>query len=127
MKVNVGFEEAGVDLKHHFSSGVYAKETRIPAGLRLKQHAHPFDHMSILASGTVRVRADGWVESFRGPAVLEMKAGVVHEVEAVTDATWFCLHATDETDPDKVDQRILGEQDAVDSDRGRPVAGPARQ
>lgn len=107
MRTNVGFEEAGVDLKHHFSSGVYAKETRIPAGVRLQQHRHSFDHMSILASGVVNVRANGWVECFRGPAVIEMKAGAAHDVEAITDAVWFCLHATDETDPNKVDHELL--------------------
>ena len=103
MNFNVGFEEHGIDLRHHFSGGVYAKETRIPMGKKLLQHKHPFDHMSILASGEVLVRAGGWVEKMKGPAVIDMKAGISHEVEALTDAIWFCVHKTDETDPDKID------------------------
>lgn len=89
--------------------GLYAKETHIPAGTKLTQHVHPFDHLSILASGSVLVRADGWVESYAAPAAITIKAGIAHEVEAATDTVWFCLHATDETDPEKVDHAILGQ------------------
>lgn len=105
---NQGFSETGVDLTHHFSSGVYAKETRIPAGIRLTQHKHDFDHMSILASGLVIVRANGYAESFSGPAVFNMPAGVSHEVEAVSDVVWFCVHATEQTDPEKIDHELVG-------------------
>jgi quercetin dioxygenase-like cupin family protein len=100
---NDGFAEYGIWLTHHFSSGVYAKQVDIPAGRILQQHAHTFDHLSILASGKVIVRADGWVESYCGPAAITIRAGVVHEVESLTDAVWFCIHATDETDIGKVD------------------------
>ncbi len=98
---------AGVGIFHHFSGGVYAKQTHIPAGVSLTQHVHSFDHLSILASGSVMVRADGWVESYTGPAAIEIKAGVAHEVEALTDATWFCVHKTDETDPEKIDAELI--------------------
>ena len=98
---------AGVGISHHFAGGVYAKETRIPAGARLMQHVHAFDHLSVLASGSVIVRSDGWVESYSGPAVLTIKAGSAHEVDAITDAVWLCIHATDETDPEQVDAGLI--------------------
>ncbi len=99
----------GVDLVHHFASGVYAKETRIPAGVVMTQHVHPFDHLSILASGTVAVTVDdASMGAITGPACINILAGKVHSVTAITDAVWFCIHATDETDPEKVDAEILG-------------------
>jgi len=100
-------DEAGVGIVHHFAAGLYAKETHIPAGIKLTQHVHQFDHLSLLASGDVLVRADGWVEQYKGPAMLTIRAGVVHEVEAVTDAAWFCLHGTSETDPEKIDAALI--------------------
>jgi quercetin dioxygenase-like cupin family protein len=99
--------DAGIDVEHHFGGGVYAKDTRIPAGTKLEQHAHPFDHLSILAYGTAAVEADGVRQVVAGPRALLIKAGTVHSVEAITDVVWFCIHATDETDPSKVDDVIL--------------------
>ena len=42
-------------INHHFSAGVYAKETLIPAGHVLVQHKHKFSHLSILASGSIEL------------------------------------------------------------------------
>ena len=45
-------------INHHFSAGVYAKETLIPAGHVLVQHKHKFSHLSILASGSIELMVD---------------------------------------------------------------------
>lgn len=100
-------DEAGVGILHHFGGGMYAKETQIPRGVKLTQHVHSFDHMSILAAGKVMVRAGGWIECFQAPKLIEIKAGIAHEVEALTDATWFCLHATNETEADRIDEGLI--------------------
>lgn len=97
----------GVGITHHFGGGVYSKETRIPAGLSLVQHRHEFDHLSILASGRVRVSIDGEASEVQGPACLVIKAGAAHEVVSITDAVWYCIHATDCTDAARVDQELL--------------------
>lgn len=111
MEFNQGFGDMGVGIAHHFSSGVYAKETVIPKGTQLYQHKHPFDHLSILASGTVLVEQFGAEsKTFTGPACLTIAAGIEHAVTALTDAVWFCVHATDCTDPDKIDH-VLTQHD----------------
>ena len=98
--------DAGCEITHHFSSGVYAKQVDIPAGLELFQHRHKFDHMSILASGRVLVRRGDERREYIGPAVIEIKAGVHHAVLALTDAVWFCVHHTHEIDPEKIDHEV---------------------
>lgn len=96
-----------VGIRHHFGGGVYAKETLIPAGLKLTQHEHSFDHLSVLASGSVLV-GDGVVsQRYDAPACVLIKAGIPHEVVSITDAVWYCIHATEETDPAKVDERLI--------------------
>jgi quercetin dioxygenase-like cupin family protein len=97
----------GVGITHHFGGGVYAKETRIPAGRMLGQHAHRFDHLSILASGRVRVTVDGESREVEGPACLVIAAGKVHEVLSLTDAVWYCIHATNCTEADEVDAELI--------------------
>lgn len=103
---------AGVGISHHFGGGVYAKETAIPAGASLQQHAHPFEHLSWLSSGTVMVEVEDEGEIVTGPRMLTIAAGKRHRVTALTDALWLCIHATEETDPAAVDAAILNEDPA---------------
>lgn len=94
-------------LAHHFGGGVYAKETRIPAGLCLQQHIHAHDHLSILAEGVVEVTVDGRAQCYRSPAAITIAAGKSHQVKALVNSVWYCVHATEETDPDKVDAVLI--------------------
>lgn len=96
-------------IEHHFGAGVYAKETRIPAGFLLGKHTHDFDHLSILASGTVRLFVNGEPREVTGPACLTIEAGKEHQVQAITDAVWYCVHATDCTDVEKIDKVLIKE------------------
>lgn len=104
---NVGRMECDLGTLHHFSDGLYAKEMRIPAGYVAGTHAHQYSHLSILASGRAIVRTDEQSKEYRAPACLEIKSSVHHTIEALEDCVWFCIHATDESDPDKVDVVLI--------------------
>lgn len=103
-----GRYDADLQVQHHFSAGVYAKEIHVPAGHTVGQHAHTFDHLSLLARGTVIVHTDEMTQTFQAPACITIKAGIHHEITALTDTVWYCIHATDVTDPDKVDESLTG-------------------
>lgn len=94
-------------IAHHFGGGVYVKETRIPANMRLTQHVHKHDHLSVLISGEVIVSVDGVQTYYAAPVVLTIAAGKEHEVVSIINSVWLCIHSTDETDPEKVDQVII--------------------
>lgn len=96
-------------IKHHFSDGLYIKETTIPAGMMLMQHKHAYSHMSILAKGKVIVLKGDEQKIVEAPACLEICSGEHHAVKALTDCVWFCIHATDEKDPSKVDEVLIKE------------------
>jgi len=93
--------------QHHFSSGVYAKQMMLPKGYMALSHAHTYDHLSLLASGKVIVKTDEGEQEFTGPACLTIKRNKNHAITALEDAVWFCIHATEETDPNKVDEVII--------------------
>lgn len=101
------------NIRHHFAGhdddrGVYAKELLIPAGWALRSHSHPYDHLSILASGYASLKlGDDEVHLIHGPRAFTIKKGVVHTLRAITSVTWFCIHPSDESDADKVDHVIL--------------------
>jgi quercetin dioxygenase-like cupin family protein len=94
-------------ITHHFSDGIYAKETHIAAGEMLMQHKHEYSHLSVIAKGKVVVVRDGDIQIVEAPACLEIVAGENHGVKAITDVVWFCIHATDEKDPSKVDEVLI--------------------
>ncbi|WP_157627248.1 hypothetical protein [Variovorax boronicumulans] len=98
-------EQLGV--VHHFGGGVYAKETVVPAGFVLVQHKHEHDHLSVLASGTVELLVDGVRSEMTGPACITIAAGKHHGVKALTDVVWYCIHATDCTDPEQADKVLI--------------------
>lgn len=86
---------------------MYTKETRIPAGYVLVQHAHKHDHLSILASGSVELLVDGVRSVVHAPACLTIAAGKHHGVKSLTDVVWYCIHATDCTDENEVDEVLI--------------------
>ena len=95
-------------ISHHFSDGLYAKESRFSEGTAILKHTHSFSHLSILAKGKVAVMIGEEIEVIEAPACIEIKAGLTHGVKAITDCVWFCIHATDEKDPSKVDNILIG-------------------
>jgi quercetin dioxygenase-like cupin family protein len=94
-------------INHHFSAGVYAKETLIPAGQVLVQHKHKFSHLSILASGSIELMVDGERKIIHAPACLTIEADKHHGVKSLTDVVWYCIHATECTDIDEIDEVLI--------------------
>ena len=57
-------------------------------------HTHPFDHLTLLASGSLRVTVNGRVTDFKAPHMIYIKAEHNHELVALEDDTVaFCIHA----------------------------------
>ena len=102
-----------VDIKHHFGGGVYIKETRFPAGAEVLQHRHEYEHLAYLVRGRVEVVVDGKRSCFTGPCALTIGAGKHHGVRSKTDTVWLCIHATDCTDADQVDEIIIAPVDGA--------------
>ena len=104
-------------IQHYFSSGVYAKETRIPAGFVLVQHAHKHNHLSILASGSVELVVDGVKSVVHAPSCLTIAAGKHHGIKSLTDVVWYCVHATDCTDENEVDETLIVSDNTVEASK----------
>jgi quercetin dioxygenase-like cupin family protein len=93
--------------QHHFSSGVYAKQMHLPKGYMAISHQHNYDHLSVLASGKVIVKTDDGEQEYTAPVAITIAKHKNHAITALEDAVWFCIHATDETDSNKVDEVII--------------------
>lgn len=73
-------------------------------------HTHPFDHITLLAKGSVQITVCGKKSSFQAPKMIFIKAEEMHELVALEDNTVaFCIHPLrdgdgvgDIIDPDSV-------------------------
>lgn len=93
--------------QHHFAAGVYIKQMALRRGHYAETHEHNYDHFGLLGSGEAVVELEGECKVHVGPCVIEIRAGKKHKITALTDIEWFCIHATDETDPEKVDAVLI--------------------
>jgi quercetin dioxygenase-like cupin family protein len=92
---------------HYFSDGVYAKQMSLEKGHVARSHKHNYDHLSVLASGKVEIVCNGVKNASEAPSCIDIKAGIEHEIIAHEDSVFFCIHATNETDINKVDEVLI--------------------
>jgi mannose-6-phosphate isomerase-like protein (cupin superfamily) len=56
-------------------------------------HSHPFDHMTLLAEGSMTVEVDGVSRDFYAPKMIFIKKDREHQLTATRDNTVaFCIH-----------------------------------
>jgi len=57
-------------------------------------HTHPFDHLTLLATGSLCVTVNGKATDFKAPHMIYIKAEHEHELVALEDNTVaYCIHA----------------------------------
>jgi mannose-6-phosphate isomerase-like protein (cupin superfamily) len=61
----------------------------------------------VLAQGRAIVEVDGVATEYGPGSCIEIKAGAEHKITALEDVTWFCIHATTETDAEKIDEVLI--------------------
>lgn len=99
--------------KHYFASGLYCRELFRPMGALIVGKVHKKEHLYIVASGTVRItNGDCQAIEIVGPKVIISQPGTKRAVYAVTDATCITVHATQNTDLEKVEAEIVEEDDS---------------
>jgi hypothetical protein len=102
--------EAGtveLEVKHHFSKGVYARELHIPAGTVLTGEIHKYTNLNILSQGEISVLVDGEIQRVQAPFTVVSPPGTKRVAYAHTDCIWTTIHGTDETDVEKIKQEFV--------------------
>ena len=82
----------------------------------IEQHVHKYDHMSVLTEGCAIVWKGDEQTTYYAPAIIEIKAGIKHSVQAVNGrVVWLCIHATQETSKDNIDEVLIIKPNMVDT------------
>lgn len=66
----------------------------VSAGHIEQGHTHQFDHLTLLAKGSLRVTVEGKTTDFTAPHMIYIRADKRHELVALEDDTVaYCIHA----------------------------------
>jgi len=105
--IKTELEPAPVEIVHRFAPGVYTKEMLVPAGVAMTGYIHKTAHISIFLEGRMLVmNGEGSVE-IEAPIVELAQPGIKRGGVALTDVRWITVHATDETDIDKLEEMLI--------------------
>ena len=74
---------------------------RIP----LKTHKH--NHIAVLLEGTVQVVSKYGTAVFEAPYIANINVGDKRAFNSITRVKWMTIHATDETDLDKLELELV--------------------
>lgn len=95
-------------LKHSFAPGIYVRQISIPAGTLIVGKIHKHEHPNFLLEGKVLVLTEsGGVEELEAPLSIISPAGTKRLVYAHTDVVWTTVHATQETDLEKIEEETI--------------------
>lgn len=91
---------------HHFAPGLYARKMLIPKGTVLTGAVHKTEHLCIV-SGDIEVTTDDGVRRITDQhMVISSKPGAKRAGYAHEDTFWTTIHATNETDLDKLVEEL---------------------
>ena len=95
------------EIIHRFGPGLYIREATMPAGSFVIGHHHKTEHLNIMLTGRMTlITGDGEVRELTAPYMYTAppgrKAAHIHE-----DVTWLNIHATNETDIEKLEDELL--------------------
>lgn len=104
-------EQVDCPVQHHFGPGIYIREVFFPAGIYVMGHAHKKPTMNILLKGKMAVMVNGEARVIEGPYIFNSEPGRKFAY-VIEDCIFQNLHATEETDLEKIEEIFIDKSDA---------------
>lgn len=99
-------------VNHHFVSGVYLRELFIPAGILLTGKIHKYAHPSYMSRGDMTVLLEDGVHRVQAPFQCIAPPGTKRIAITHADTIWTTIHATSETDLEKIEDLFIAKDEA---------------
>ena len=99
---------ADMDVRHYMTdTGLYAREMLIPAGTVITGRVKKHEHISVIAAGVVTEVTEAGEQRVKAPYVMVSRPDTKRIVVAHTDTVWVTIHATKETELDKIEEDLI--------------------
>lgn len=107
-------QEPQLDLpvEHLFSLGLYARKLFIPKGTLLTGEIHKYPQINVLLVGDISVLVDEQMVRVQPPFAVCSPSGTKRIAYAHEDTVWLTIHATQETDVDKIENHFIAKSEA---------------
>lgn len=97
---------------HRFADGIYAREITIPKGTLLTGKIHRTRHLNIVSAGQIAVWSEGEpLRVITAPYSFVAEPGTRRLGYAYEDTVWTTIHATTETDLEKLEAELIEPHD----------------
>ena len=71
-------------------------------------HKHPFDHLTLLAKGSLSVTVDGQSTEYVAPSMILIAKDQIHELTAlVEDTVFYCIHGIRDENGMLIDPELI--------------------
>lgn len=94
-------------LTHWFSKGLYARELFIPKGTILVGKIHAHANLNIISQGDISVLTEQGAMRIKAPFTIVSPPGTKRVGYAHEDTVWTTIHATEETDPERIEAEMI--------------------
>lgn len=85
------------------SGNLYMRQMRFEKGDVEHQHCHTYDHLTLLATGSLKLTVDGVDCIVKAPTAIKVLANKEHRLEALEDNTLaYCVHALRDAQTEEV-------------------------
>ena len=100
-------DQADMPLHHSFGEGIYVREIFMPAGKLVISKIHKKAHPYFVLKGVLSVLTEEGPKLIRAPYYGMTPAGTKRVLYIHEDTVWITVHATDETDIEKIEEEII--------------------
>jgi hypothetical protein len=92
---------------HYFAKGLYAREIFVPKGVLLTGKIHRTEHLNVISKGDISVVTEDGTKRIKAPFTMVSQPGTKRVGYAHEDTVWTTIHATEETDVDKIEKELI--------------------
>lgn len=96
-----------IETTHYFAEGIYAREIRIPKGALVTGKIHRTAHLNIVSQGKIAVVTEEGERVIEAPCCFVAPPGTKRAGLALEETVWTTIHASEETDLDKLEAELI--------------------
>ncbi len=109
MKNNGELTDLDFPVEHFFAPHVYARQMMLPEGGLIVGKIHKHSHVNIISKGHCYVLTDNGAVELKAPCTFISEAATKRVVLVIEETMWTTIHATDETDLDRIEKYVIAE------------------
>jgi len=94
-------------VEHYFAPGMYGRQMHIEKGVTIVGKIHRHAHINIISKGIIDVLTEFGAIRYEAPCAFVSEPLTKRFVKAIEDTIWMTVHATNETDLEKIEEEII--------------------